>query len=158
MSDCKCNRWYCNLEGKQMTLKKLLVGAAIASGIAACGGGDTATNALGQVNSVACTSSNSGLSLPPNVVLRLFSTIYALETGTIDELGAFIVIGSTFFELASDNRAYIDGANVPLDSACYQASSGKLLLQMGPASALEILPNRIVTGKINGKSVRSKPN
>jgi hypothetical protein len=149
-----------------MQFKKLTRFAAIiasATYLAACGGGsgstDTPTNV---VNTLVCTSPSADSSAPAAVVVGLFATVYALEVGTIDALGAFLQTSSAIFEFANNNTAKVDGTNVPISSACYQASSSKLIVAFGQANTasagtLELSPGGKAVGTINGKAVRTKP-
>jgi hypothetical protein len=136
--------------------------AAVAS-LAACGGG--ADNPLVNVlNTPACTTASGGSGVPPTaLILGFFATIYQLETGTIDEFGAFIQTSSLIFKLAVDGVATVDGNNAPVSDACYQISSNKLSLTLGNASSaakgnLELLSGGRASGTINGKAVRTKAN
>jgi hypothetical protein len=149
-----------------MQFKKLAHFAAIiasAAYLAACGGGGSSTDTPANVaNTLVCTSPSADSSTPASVVVGLFATVYALEVGTIDPLGAFIQTSSAIFELASNNTAKVDGSNVPISSACYQASSSKLTVAFGQANTasagtLELSPGGKAVGKINGKDVRTKP-
>jgi hypothetical protein len=136
--------------------------AAVAS-LAACGGGsdNPISNAL---DTPACTTATGGSGVPPTaLVLGIFATIYQLETGTIDEFGAFIQTSSLIFKLAADGVATVDGNNTPVSNTCYQLSSNKLSLTLGDVNSatqgnLELLSGGRASGTINGKAVRTKAN
>jgi hypothetical protein len=148
-----------------MQVKKLTHYAAIiasAAYLGACGGGSSPDTSANVANTLVCTSPSADSSAPASVVVGLFATVYALEVGTIDPLGAFVQSSSAIFALASNNTATVDGANVPISSACYQASSSKLIVAFGQANTatagtLELSPGGKAVGTINGKAVRTKP-
>lgn len=136
---------------------------ATAMYLAACGGGSSSTDTpANMANTLVCTSPSADSSTPASVVVGLFATVYDLEVGTIDPLGAFIKTSSAIFELASNSTATVDGASVPISSACYQASSSKLTVAFGQANTatagtLTLSPGGKAVGTINGKAVRTKP-
>jgi hypothetical protein len=136
--------------------------AFAATGLTACGGGIEST-VLDALNAPTCTTSTGGSGvLPAAVVLGVFATIYQLETGTIDEFGAFIQTSSLIFKLAADGSASVDNNSVAISNTCYQASGNKLALTLGNASSatkgnLELLSGGRAIGTINGKAVRTKP-
>ncbi len=143
----------------QHTTSSLLLASLMA-----CGGGADAppvtastTTPASFVNSLVCSNPGAQVSSPTNAVIVLFSTIYQLEVGTIDPLGAFIQTSSAIFELANDNTANLDGVKVPITSACYQASSNKLTVGFGAGNSLDLTSGGKAVGKINGKDVRTKP-
>jgi hypothetical protein len=153
-----------------MQFKKLTHCAAVvatAAYLGACGGGSssTADTSASVANTLVCSSPGADSSAPASVVVGLFATVYALEVGTIDPLGAFVKTSSAIFELASNNTATVDGATVPISSACYQASSSKLTVAFGQANTantatagtLDLSPGGKAAGAINGKAVRTKP-
>lgn len=147
------------------SLRTLGLGCAISLG--ACGGG--AGNGLldlappiGAGNSLVCSSSGGQGSSPADAIVRLFATVYELEAGNIDELGAFIRSTEIIFILANNYSATVDGTQVPIDSACYQLTSNQLVLQWGQTNAassgtLTLSSGRRAAGSINGKAVRTKP-
>jgi hypothetical protein len=137
--------------------------AAAVAGLAACGGGsdNPVANAL---NTPACTTASGGSGIPPTaLILGFFATIYQLETGSIDEFGAFIQTSTLIFKLAADGVATVDGNNTSVSNTCYQVSSNKLSLTLGDANSankgnLDLLSGGRASGTINGKAVRTKPN
>ena len=137
--------------------------AAAVGGLAACGGGadNPVANAL---NTPACTTASGGSGIPPTaLILGFFATIYQLETGTIDEFGAFIQTSTLIFKLAADGVATVDGNNTSVSNTCYQVSSNKLSLTLGDANSankgnLDLLSGGRASGTVNGKAVRTKPN
>ncbi len=136
-------------------------------GLGACGGG-AGDSLLGldppisAGSSLVCSSSGGQGSTPASAIVRLFATVYELEAGNIDALGAFIRSSEIIFVLANDYSATVDGTQVPIDSACYQLASNQLVLQWGQANAassgtLTLSSGRRASGSINGKTVRTKP-
>jgi hypothetical protein len=137
--------------------------AAAMASLAGCGGGvDSLVSTT--LNTPTCTSSTGSSGIPPTaLVLGFFATIYQLETGTIDELGAFIQTSSLIFKLAADGVATVDGNQTVVSNTCYQVSSNKLSLTLGDANSatkgnLELLSGGRASGTINGKAVRTKAN
>jgi hypothetical protein len=114
------------------------------------------------VNKLVCSNPGAQVSTPANAIIIFFSTVYALEVGSIDPLGAFIQTSNAIFELAADNTATLDGATVPISSACYQASTNTLTVAFGrpnatSAGSLELSSGGKAVGTINGKAVRTTP-
>jgi uncharacterized protein YxeA len=101
--------------------------------------------------------------VPPTAfILGVFATIYLLETGTIDEFGAFVQTSSLIFKLAADGVATVDGNQTAVSNTCYQVSGNKLSLTLGNASSatkgnLELLSGGRASSTLNGKVVCTKP-
>jgi hypothetical protein len=140
---------------------------ACATLVAACGGGgggdeSATTTPASIVNKLVCSNPGAQVSTPANAIIIFFSTVYSLEVGSIDPLGAFIQTSNAIFELAADNTATLDGATVPISSACYQASTNTLTVAFGrpnatSAGSLELSSGGKAVGTINGKAVRTTP-
>jgi hypothetical protein len=155
-----------NAMPKQPRIFITAMAAAMAS-LAGCGGGgggNADSVVFNILNTPACTTASGGSGVPPTaLVLGFFATIYQLETGTIDEFGAFIQTSSLIFKLAVDGVATVDGNNTSVSNTCYQISSNKLSLTLGDANSaaignLELLSGGRASGTINGKTVRTKTN
>jgi hypothetical protein len=142
-----------------------IASSILLASLMACGGGGSdappvtapTSTPASFVNSLVCSNPGAQVSSPTNAVIIFFSTIYQLEVGTIDPLGAFIQTSSAIFELANDNTANLDGVKVPITSACYQASSNKLTVGFGSGNSLDLTSGGKAVGTINGKAVRTKP-
>jgi hypothetical protein len=137
--------------------------AALIASLAGCGGGGAdapaaaAATPASFVNTLVCSNPGAQVSSPTNAILIFFTAIYQLEVGSISPEGAFIQTSTAIFELANDGSASLDGAKVPVSSACYQASSNKLNVGFGSSNSLELSSGGKAVGTINGKAVRTKP-
>ncbi len=142
--------------------KATAMAAALASLVACGGGSDNPVSSA--LNTPTCSTASGGSGVPPTaLILGIFATIYQLETGTIDEFGAFIQTSSLIFTFAADGAATVDGKNASVSNTCYQLSSNKLSLTLGETNSatkgnLELLSGGRASGTINGKVVRSKGN
>lgn len=136
------------------------IALACGLGLGACGGGggEAVTTPASATNTLACTNPSGEVSSPASVFIPFFATIYDLEVGNIDPLTGFVRTSALIFKLAADGGATIDGAAVPVSSACYQAKSNTLVLSLSANDTLELASGGKATGTISGKAVRSKPN
>jgi hypothetical protein len=130
-----------------------------AFGLGACGGGgsDSVTTPASAINTLACTNPGGEVSSSAGVFIPLFATIYDLEVGNIDPLTGFVRTSALIFKLAADGGATIDGAPVPVSSACYQAKSNTLVLSLRQSDTLTLSSDGKATGMISGQAVQTKP-
>jgi hypothetical protein len=138
-----------------MWFRKIGLCIAILASLSACGGG--ASDSGNNSNTLVCTKPSGTQSITPlDTVIRLFIAVYQLDSGQIDEFGAFIITSTIIFEFAADNSASVDGNKTPITSACYDAANKKLALQLGQSDTLILSEGGKAIGTINGKVVRSK--
>jgi hypothetical protein len=136
-----------------MYFTKLILSVALLAGLSACGGGSTPGAAA---NGLVCSNPSAEVTAPENAIISLFATVYQLELGTIDPVQGFIQSSVAIFKLAADNSADIDGNKVIISSACYQASTKQLTLDLGKSDKLVLSSGGKAIGSINGKIARSK--
>lgn len=135
------------------------IALACGLGLGACGGGgDAVTTPASAINTLACTNPSDEVSSPASVFITFFATIYDLEVGNIDPLTGFVKTSALLFKLAADGGATIDGAPVPVSSACYEAKNNMLVLSLRQSDTLVLASGGKATGTISGQAVRSKPN
>ena len=136
------------------------IALACTLGLGACGGGssDSVTTPASAINTLACANPSGQVSSPASVFIPFFATIYDLEVGNIDPLTGFVRTSALIFKLAADGGAIIDGAPVPVSSACYEAKNNTLVLSLRQSDTLVLASGGKATGTISGQAVRSKPN
>lgn len=125
-------------------------------GLGACGGGsDAVTTPASAINTLACTNPTGEITAA-SVFIPLFATIYDLEVGNIDPLTGFVRTSALIFKLAVDGGATIDGAPVPISSACYQARNNTLVLSLRQSDTLVLSSGGKAEGTISGQVVQTK--
>lgn len=135
------------------------IALACSLGLSACGGGggEAVTTAASAINTLACTNPSGEVSSPASVFIPFFATIYDLEVGNIDPLTGFVRTSALLFKLAADGGATIDGAPVPVSSACYEAKNNTLVLSLRQSDTLVLASGGKATGTISGQAVQTKP-